>query len=164
MQSMGVYEAARTLDLKIPEQLSVIGFDDVQTAAYMGPALTTVRQPLQDMAAAAVRMIIDKSHGRPIQNRSIYPTTLIVRGQHAPTGDQRTATDAAGYRTRRIERNNAAATSTTTASPTNTPPYPTVLMTIAAANDPPTPPNVFARLRKPQILGRPRSGSAAPRR
>ena len=84
LQSMGVYEAARTLDLKIPEQLSVIGFDDVQTAAYMGPALTTVRQPLQDMAAAAVRMIIDKSHGRPIQNRSIYPTTLIVRDSTRP--------------------------------------------------------------------------------
>lgn len=84
LQSMGVYEAARTLDLKIPEQLSVIGFDDVQTAAHMGPALTTVRQPLQDMAAAAVRMIIDKSHGRPIQNRSIYPTTLIVRDSTRP--------------------------------------------------------------------------------
>lgn len=84
LQSMGVYEAARTLDLKIPEQLSVIGFDDVQTAAYMGPALTTVRQPLQDMAAAAVRMIIDKSHGRPLQNRSIYPTTLIVRDSTRP--------------------------------------------------------------------------------
>ena len=84
LQSMGVYEAARTLDLKIPEQLSVIGFDDVQTAAYMDPALTTVRQPLQDMAAAAVRMIIDKSHGRPIQNRSIYPTTLIVRDSTRP--------------------------------------------------------------------------------
>lgn len=84
LQSMGVYEAARTLDLKIPEQLSVIGFDDVQTAAYMGPVLTTVRQPLQDMAAAAVRMIIDKSHGRPLQNRSIYPTTLIVRDSTRP--------------------------------------------------------------------------------
>ena len=84
LQSMGVYEAARTLDLKIPEQLSVIGFDDVQTAAYMGPALITVRQPLQDMAAAAVRMIIDKSHGRPLQNRSIYPTTLIVQDSTRP--------------------------------------------------------------------------------
>lgn len=84
LQSMGVYEAARMLDLKIPEQLSVVGFDDVQTAAYMGPALTTVRQPLQDMAAAAVRMIIDKSHGRPIQNRSIYPTSLILRDSTRP--------------------------------------------------------------------------------
>lgn len=84
LQSMGVYEAARTLDLKIPEQLSVVGFDDVQTAAYMGPALTTVRQPLQDMASEAVRMIIDKSHGRPIQNRAIYPTSLIIRDSTRP--------------------------------------------------------------------------------
>ena len=54
LQAMGVYEAARQLGLRIPEDLSVVGFDDVQTAAFLGPALTTVRQPLQDMARAAV--------------------------------------------------------------------------------------------------------------
>lgn len=84
LQAMGVYEAARTLDLKIPEHLSVVGFDDVQTAAYMGPALTTVRQPLQDMAAAAVRMVVDKSRGRTIQNRMIFPTNLIIRDSTRP--------------------------------------------------------------------------------
>ena len=76
---MGVYEAARQLKIRIPEDLSVIGFDDIQTAAYMGPALTTVRQPLQDMAATAARMVIDTNEGRKIQKRVVLSTSLVVR-------------------------------------------------------------------------------------
>jgi len=45
---MGVYEAARQLGLRIPEDLSVVGFDDIQTSEFMGPPLTTVHQPLQE--------------------------------------------------------------------------------------------------------------------
>lgn len=79
LQAMGVYEAARTLGLRIPEDLSVVGFDDVQTSAYMGPALTTVHQPLQDMAGATVRMILDKATDNPVQNRMVFPTNIVVR-------------------------------------------------------------------------------------
>ena len=79
LQAMGVYEAARQLKIRIPEDLSVIGFDDIQTAAYMGPALTTVRQPLQDMAATAARMVIDTNEGRKIQKRVVLSTSLVVR-------------------------------------------------------------------------------------
>lgn len=79
LQAMGVYEAARQLSIRIPEDLSVIGFDDVQTAAYMGPTLTTVRQPLQEMASAATRMIVDTINGSSIHKRIIMPTTLVVR-------------------------------------------------------------------------------------
>ena len=79
LQAMGVYEAARQLRIRIPEDLSVIGFDDIQTAAYMGPALTTIRQPLLDMATTATRMIIDTVEGRTVQKRVILPTTLVTR-------------------------------------------------------------------------------------
>lgn len=80
LQAMGVYEAARQLGLRIPEDLSVVGFDDVQTAAFLGPALTTVRQPLQDMARAAVRMLIEAlSTDDVIQPHIIMPTSLVVR-------------------------------------------------------------------------------------
>lgn len=79
LQAMGVYEAARQLRLRIPEDLSVVGFDDIQTAAYMNPSLTTVRQPLQDMAIAAARMIIDSSEGTLRQKRIILSTSLVVR-------------------------------------------------------------------------------------
>lgn len=79
IQAMGVYEAARQMRIRIPEDLSVVGFDDVQTAAYMGPALTTIRQPLQDMAGTAMQMIIDMADGKSFQHQVIMPTTLIVR-------------------------------------------------------------------------------------
>lgn len=77
---MGVYEAARQLKIRIPEDLSIIGFDDIQTRRVpMGPALTTVRQPLQDMAATAARMVIDTNEGRKIQKRVVLSTSLVVR-------------------------------------------------------------------------------------
>lgn len=79
LQSMGVYEAARRLHIRIPEDLSVIGFDDIQTAAYMGPALTTIRQPFQDMASAAVSMLLDPPTGQDTSRNLVFPTTLIVR-------------------------------------------------------------------------------------
>lgn len=88
LQAMGVYEAARQLRVRIPEDLSVVGFDDVQTASYMGPALTTVRQPLQDMAAVAAQMLIDTSENKPIQRQVIMPTTLIVRNSTRQLNEQ----------------------------------------------------------------------------
>ncbi|WEV59553.1 LacI family DNA-binding transcriptional regulator [Bifidobacterium sp. ESL0728] len=83
-QAMGVFEAARQLNVKIPENLSVVGFDDVQTAAYMNPSLTTVRQPLRDMAAQALQMILDAKQGKADAEKSIiFPTSLITRSSTA---------------------------------------------------------------------------------
>lgn len=79
IQCMGIYEAARNLGLRIPEDLSVVGFDNIQTSQFMSPPLTTVMQPLQEMAAAAVQMIADQQNGRIIRKRETLPTTLIVR-------------------------------------------------------------------------------------
>ncbi len=80
LQAMGVYEAARQLNLRIPDDLSVVGFDDLQTAAFLSPALTTVKQPLQDMARAAVRMLVEAiQEGDVVQPHIIMPTSLITR-------------------------------------------------------------------------------------
>lgn len=79
LQAMGVYEAARRLSIRIPQDLSVIGFDDLQLSEYMGPALTTIRQPLHDMAASATRMLINAREGKDGAKRVILPTTLIQR-------------------------------------------------------------------------------------
>lgn len=92
LQAMGVYEAARQNDLRIPEDLSVVGFDDVQTAAFLGPSLTTVKQPLQDMASAAARILIDTADGKSMQRQVILPTTLVVRNstrKPAPANQRR---------------------------------------------------------------------------
>ena len=56
-QAAGLYEAARERDIRIPSELSVIGFDDTVLSRYLSPALTTVHQPLAEMAAEAIRLV-----------------------------------------------------------------------------------------------------------
>lgn len=79
LQCMGVYEAARQLGLRIPEDLSVVGFDDIQTSEFMGPPLTTVHQPLQEMASLATRLIMDIHANRVLLRTTILPVGLVVR-------------------------------------------------------------------------------------
>ncbi len=64
MQASGVYQEARAHGLRVPEDLSVVGFDDLRISRHLSPPLTTVRQPLAQMAAEAVRMTLEASrHG-----------------------------------------------------------------------------------------------------
>ncbi|GAB2712760.1 LacI family DNA-binding transcriptional regulator [Kitasatospora kifunensis] len=85
MQALGVYEAARELGLRIPEDLSVVGFDDLPVARWVGPPLTTVRQPLTEMAEAATRMVIDLARGNPPSTlRMDLATSLVERSSTAP--------------------------------------------------------------------------------
>ncbi len=86
-QALGVYEAARNLGLRIPEDLSVVGFDDLPAARWVGPPLTTVRQPLVEMAAAAARIVIGLARGDDrtrMTNRVELATELVVRSSTAP--------------------------------------------------------------------------------
>jgi LacI family xylobiose transport system transcriptional regulator len=86
LQALGVYEAARELGLRIPEDLSVVGFDDVPAARWVGPPLTTVRQPLAEMAAAAARIVIGLARGRDrneLTTRVELATELVVRSSTA---------------------------------------------------------------------------------
>jgi DNA-binding LacI/PurR family transcriptional regulator len=57
MMALGVYDAAADAGLRIPVDLSVVGFDDVQESAWASPPMTTVQQPIGDMGAAAFRML-----------------------------------------------------------------------------------------------------------
>jgi DNA-binding LacI/PurR family transcriptional regulator len=75
IQAFGVYEAARVLGVEIPRQLSVIGFDDLPMARWVGPPLTTIRQPLQEMAATAARLVLGQAEDRRVE----LATTLVVR-------------------------------------------------------------------------------------
>lgn len=79
LEAMGVYEAARQLRLRIPDDLSVIGFDNIQTSAFMNPPLTTVQQPIREMGARAVQMIFAAMKNSHLHQRVIMPTTLIKR-------------------------------------------------------------------------------------
>ena len=85
LQALGVYQAARELRLHIPEDLSVVGFDDLPVAQWVGPPLTTVRQPLVDMAVAASEMVLAMARGEtPAQPRVELATDLIIRESTAP--------------------------------------------------------------------------------
>ncbi|TQS27913.1 LacI family DNA-binding transcriptional regulator [Microbispora sp. KK1-11] len=85
LQALGVYEAARRAGLRIPEDLSVVGFDDLSFTQWAGPPITTVRQPLVQMGAAAARMVLALADGEPLeQHRVELATTLVVRESTAP--------------------------------------------------------------------------------
>jgi LacI family transcriptional regulator len=86
LQAFGVFEVARRRGLRVPEQLSVVGFDDIPLAGTAWPPLTTVRQPLQEMAAMATRMVLSLSKGEPPPEtrRVELATDLIVRDSTAP--------------------------------------------------------------------------------
>jgi LacI family xylobiose transport system transcriptional regulator len=80
-----VYQAAREARLHIPEDLSVVGFDDLPVARWVGPPLTTVRQPLVEMAEAAATLVLELARGEePAQMRLELTTELIVRESTAP--------------------------------------------------------------------------------
>jgi LacI family transcriptional regulator len=79
-QAFGVYEAARQRGLRIPQDLSIIGFDDLRVARWASPPLTTVRQPLAEMGRAAAQMLGDLVNGVPLRTSRIeLSTELIVR-------------------------------------------------------------------------------------
>jgi len=83
-EAIGVYQAAAEAGLRIPEDLSVVGFDDLPMTEWTIPPLTTVRQPLHDMAAAAAEMVVALARGEtPAQHRVELATELIVRGSTA---------------------------------------------------------------------------------
>jgi len=77
-QAFGVIQAARKLNISIPEELSVIGFDDIQAAEFM--QLTTVRQLMYESGSTGVELLIDAIDGKQEEPVTIsLPTELIVR-------------------------------------------------------------------------------------
>lgn len=89
LQALGVYQAAREARLHIPEDLSVVGFDDLPVAQWVGPPLTTVRQPLIEMAVAAAELVLTMARGEePPQTRVELATELVIRESTAPPRDE----------------------------------------------------------------------------
>ncbi|WP_258534945.1 LacI family DNA-binding transcriptional regulator [Streptomyces sp. PT12] len=85
LQASGVYAEAHRRGLRLPDELSVVGFDDVALCGWVSPRLTTVRQPLAEMARVAVRTVLaprgDGPDGTP---RIELATSLVVRESTAP--------------------------------------------------------------------------------
>lgn len=85
LSAFGAIEAIKEHDLRVPDDVSVIGFDDIPMASQIFPALTTVRQPLHQMGAAAVKLLAAMVAGlNPVTQRVTLPTELIVRASTGP--------------------------------------------------------------------------------
>lgn len=92
-QARGTYLAAAAAGLSVPHDLSVVGFDDVPLCEWVSPPLTTVRQPLAEMTAEAIRLVLALSTNdeQPRPLRRELPTRVVVRGSTAPVRAQRSA-------------------------------------------------------------------------
>lgn len=85
LQALGVMNAAAQRSLHVPEDLSIVGFDDIAQAALTSPPLTTVRQPQAQLASMAVGMLLDQQDGQGAAPAALeVATELVVRGTTAP--------------------------------------------------------------------------------
>lgn len=82
--AFGVVRVAAERGLRVPEDLSVVGFDDISQAALLTPALTTVRQPGYALGAAAARLLFALLDGDTPAPPAPIPTELVLRGSTAP--------------------------------------------------------------------------------
>lgn len=85
VQALAVIEVAREHGLRVPEDVSVVGYDDTQIAVWLRPRLTTVHQPIRRMAAEAARIVLRIAAGEPVeQQRLELATHLVIRDSTAP--------------------------------------------------------------------------------
>lgn len=77
--AVGVALAARAHGLSLPEDLSIAGYDDSEVSRIAWPRITTVRQPVTDMAATATEMVLAQLGGRPVRQRVDLPHRLLIR-------------------------------------------------------------------------------------
>jgi alanine racemase len=99
LMALGAIREARARGLRVPEDLSVVGYDDSPLIAFTDPPLTTIRQPVSAMAVAGVRALIDEinGHGAP-HSEYVFSPELVVRGStvNAPLSSEPPPARAAG--------------------------------------------------------------------
>jgi LacI family transcriptional regulator len=80
-QAIGLLRASRDLGVRVPEDLSIVGFDDIPLASLVLPRLTTVRQPIEEIAEIAVRAVLGRG---PIVGQITLKPALVERDSTAP--------------------------------------------------------------------------------
>ncbi|HEU4974363.1 MAG TPA: LacI family DNA-binding transcriptional regulator [Baekduia sp.] len=88
--AFGALDAAKRLGVRVPEDLSILGFDDIEMASWEVFSVTTIRQPLARMAKLAVRMLIERLEGQaePEPRAVVFPTQLVRRETTAPPAQE----------------------------------------------------------------------------
>ena len=82
--ALGVLRALTEAGRRVPDDVSVIGFDDVPEAPYFPPALTTVRQDFEIVGTQAVTLLLHRVAGEPTAAKTILPAQLTIRASTAP--------------------------------------------------------------------------------
>ncbi|MGO2319471.1 MAG: DNA-binding transcriptional regulator CytR [Vibrio toranzoniae] len=83
--AIGAIQEAKKLGLRVPQDLSIVGFDDIQFAQYCDPPLTTISQPRYEIGRQAMLMMLDLLKGNDVQTGSrLLEAKLVVRGSTAP--------------------------------------------------------------------------------
>jgi LacI family transcriptional regulator len=86
LSAAGAMLEMREIGIRVPDDVSVVGFDDIPLASYTDPGLTTVRQPLREMGELATQMLLSSFEGAPFaESRQVIETGLIVRGSSVPS-------------------------------------------------------------------------------
>ena len=82
--AIGAMHAVRDAGLRVPDHISIIGVDDIDVSQHLDPALTTVRQPLDELARAGIELLLKLVHGEAADARQVMlEPTLVVRGSTA---------------------------------------------------------------------------------
>ena len=79
LSAIGAIRAIRERGLRVPEDISVVGFDDIHSAAFQNPSLTTIRQPLREMGMKAARILVDRLRGADDPGQISVKPELIIR-------------------------------------------------------------------------------------
>ncbi|MDW3171261.1 substrate-binding domain-containing protein, partial [Vibrio sp. Y184] len=83
--AIGAIQEAKRLGLRVPQDLSVVGFDDINFAQYCDPPLTTISQPRYEIGRQAMLMMLELLKGHDVHSGSrLLETKLVVRGSAAP--------------------------------------------------------------------------------
>jgi LacI family transcriptional regulator len=87
ISAIGAICAFQEVGLRVPDDISVVGFDDIQSASYITPPLTTVRQPLLKMGEIAARTLLDRIEGRMkyVPEIAIEPELVVRRSTARPS-------------------------------------------------------------------------------
>src|SRR5216684_2593220 len=90
VMAFGAMRALRNAGRRVPDDVAVVGFDDIPASAMTHPPLTTVRQPLYEMGRTAASMVMAAVRGESIAKRTELPTSLVVRDSSGVSASRRT--------------------------------------------------------------------------
>jgi LacI family transcriptional regulator, galactose operon repressor len=82
--ALGAIAAIREAGRRVPDDISLVGCDDIPLAAYFDPPLTSIRLPAHDLGRAAGSALLDRIAGRTVQARTVLPTELVIRSSTGP--------------------------------------------------------------------------------